>query len=82
MIRNYQPQYSAIRYVGKNAEVDVIIPAPDCTIQFTYHFIRCKDRIIISKSGGPYTYMVGEKMTTNIKEAVESFIRLDKVRYM
>ena len=81
MLRYYRPQYSAVRYIGKDAEVDVVIPAPDCTIKFTYRFIRCKDRIIISKSGGPYTYMVGLRMTTNMSKAIESFLKLDELRY-
>lgn len=80
MLKYYQPQYSDVRYLGKDAEVDIIIPAPDITIKFTYHFIRCKDRVVISKSGGPYTYMVGERMTTNMREAIESFLKLDELK--
>lgn len=80
MLRYYKPQYSEIRYTGKDAEVDVEIPMPDCTVRFTYHFILCKDRIVISKSGGPYTYMVGQRMTTDVKKAVESFLKLSLSR--
>lgn len=80
MLRYYQPQYSAVRYIGKDAEVDVVIPAPDITVRFTYHFIRCKDRIVVSKSGGPYTHIVGQRMTTNMEEVIESFLKLDELK--
>lgn len=80
MLRYYQPRYSAVRYVGKDAEVDVVIPAPDITVRFTYHFIRCKDRIVIAKSHRQYSYMVGERMTTDISEAIESFLKLDELK--
>lgn len=81
MLRYYKPKYSEIRYINNDAEVDVVIPAPDMTIKFTYHFILCKDRIVISKSGDPYTYMVGQRMTTNMQKAIESFLKLDELRY-
>lgn len=81
MLQYYRPQYSKVRYINNDAEVDVVIPAPDMTVKFTYRFIRCKDRIIISKSGDPYTYMVGERMTTDMCKAVESFLKLDELRY-
>lgn len=81
MLRYYKPQYSKVRYIDKDAEVDVVIPAPDVTIRFTYRFILCKDRIVISRNGGPYTYMVGQRMTTDVQKAVETFLKLDKLRY-
>lgn len=81
MLRYYKPQYGEVRYVNNDAEIDVVIPAPDYTIRFTYHFILCKDRVVISKRGGPYTYMVGERMTTDIQKAIESFLKLNELRY-
>lgn len=79
MLRYYKPQYSEIRYVGKDAEVDVKIPMPDCTVKFTYRFILCKDRIVIAKSHHQYSHMVGERMTTNMREAIESFLKLNNL---
>ena len=79
MLRYYKPQYGPIRWTGKDVEVDVVIPAPDITVKFTYHFIRCKDRIVIAKSHHQYSHMVGERMTTNMQEAIESFLKLDNL---
>lgn len=82
MTRNYRPQYGEVQYIGKDAKIDVIIPTPDSIIQFSYHFILCKDRIIISKSGGPYPYMVRQRMTTNLQEAIKSFLKLDELKHI
>lgn len=79
MLRYYQPHYGPIRWVEKDAEIDVIIPAPDITVKFTYHFILCKDRVMISKSHHQYSHMVGERMTTDIREAIKSFLKLDEL---
>lgn len=79
MLRYYKPQYGEVRYIGKDAEVDVVIPAPDVTIKFTYRFILCKDRIVIAKSHHRYSHMVGERMTTDVKKAVENFLKLNNL---
>ena len=81
MLRYYKPQYSEVRYFGKDAKVDVRIPMPDCTVRFTYHFILCEDRVMIAKSHHQYSHMVGERMTTDMEEAIKSFLKLDELRY-
>lgn len=81
MLRYYKPQYGEVKYIGKNAEVDVEIPMPDCTVRFTYRFILCKDRIVIAKSHHQYSHMVGERMTTDVSKVVESFLKLNELRY-
>lgn len=80
MLRYYKPKYGAVRYIGKDAEVDVVIPAPDVTVKFTYCFIQCKDRVVIAKSHHQYSHMVGERMTTDIQEAIKSFLKLDELK--
>ena len=80
MLRYYKPKYS-IEYLNEDAKVNVEIPMPDCTVKFTYHFILCKDRVVIAKSHHQYSHIVGERMTTDVSKAVESLVKLDELRY-